>query len=70
MPSSRPSRADLQDRIESAIAILQEAYASAASRDDLAAEVSDALDMLNLEDNRANAPDSTDDDENADHYPG
>jgi hypothetical protein len=59
---SRPSKADLQDRIESAVAILQEAYFSAASRDDLAAAVSDALDMLNLEGNRADTPDNTDDD--------
>jgi hypothetical protein len=60
VPRSRPSKADLQDRIESAIAILQEAYASAASRDDLAAAVSDALDILNLEDNPADARDDTD----------
>ena len=44
------TKTDLQDQIDSAIETLQEAYTPESSREDLAAAVGSALDILNGED--------------------
>jgi hypothetical protein len=53
---------ELQDQIDSAIDTLNDAYTPEASREDLAAAVGEALDILNGED--ADSDDSSDEDEN------
>jgi hypothetical protein len=42
-----PGKAELQDAIDSAIGVLDEAYASEATRKELATAVGQALDILN-----------------------
>ena len=59
------TKADLQDQINSAISTLQDAYTPETSREDLAAAVGEALDILNGEDeddDDANGDDDDDDD--------
>ena len=57
-----PTKADLQDQIDSAVAGLTDAYTPESSREDLAAAVGNALDMLkSLDDD-----DSDDDDDDSD----
>jgi hypothetical protein len=50
MAASGPSKAELQDTIDDAIEALNNAYTPEASREDLAAAVGEALDILNGED--------------------
>ena len=54
------TKADLQDQIDGAIEALEDAYTPEASREDLAAAVGSALDILNGEDED---DDDTDDDD-------
>jgi Mg-chelatase subunit ChlI len=48
--TSGPSRAELQDRVDRAIELLDDAYAVESTREDLADAVGQALDVLNGED--------------------
>jgi len=50
MATSGPSKTELQDTIDSAIATLDEAYAPEATREELATAVGQALDILNGDD--------------------
>jgi hypothetical protein len=59
--SSGPTKDDLQDTIDSAIATLDEAYTPESSREDLAAAIGEALETLRGEDE-----DDTDDDDSDD----
>jgi len=56
------TKADLQDQIDSAIEVLQDAYTPETSREDLAAAVVSALDILNGEDEDDDDANGDDDD--------
>lgn len=58
------TKADLQDRIDEAVGILDDAYEPEASREDLATAIGDALDVLRGEDEEDE--DEDDDDGNGD----
>jgi ribonuclease E len=62
--SSGPSKADLQDQLDQIGDILDDAYDPQSSREDLAAAVGEALDVLNDEEteDESDDPDSDDDD--------
>jgi hypothetical protein len=60
--STGPTKADLQDQIDSAIEALEEAYTPESSREDLAEAVGGALDIL-----RGDDEDDTDEDEDDDN---
>ena len=57
-----PSKSELQERIESAIDLLDDAYAPETTREDLAQAVGQALDVLKGEDEDEDDDDSEDDD--------
>jgi len=63
MAGSGPSKAELQDAIDSAVGVLDEAYAPEATREELATAIGQALDILNGEDEDS-SEDESDDDEN------
>ena len=54
------SKAELQDTIDSAIGVLDEAYAPEATREELATAIGQALDILNGEDDSDESEDETD----------
>jgi hypothetical protein len=60
--NASPSKGDLQDRIDSAIDLLDDAYAPETTREDLAQAVGQALDILKGEDDDEDEDDSEDDD--------
>ena len=60
--STGPTKADLQDQIDSAIETLEDAYTPETTREDLAEAVGSALDILNGEDEEGD--DTEDDDTN------
>ena len=59
-----PTKDDLQDAIDQATQILSDAYAPESSREDLAAAVGDALDILSGDDD--DDPGADDDDNTVD----
>jgi hypothetical protein len=62
--SSGPSKADLQDQLDQLSDILSDAYDPESSREDLAAAVGDALDVLNGDEDEED--EESDDDEEED----
>jgi hypothetical protein len=60
MPAG-PSKTELQDAIDSAVGVLDEAYAPEATREELATAIGQALDILNGEDDSDESEDETDD---------
>ncbi len=60
--NASPSKGDLQERIVSAIDLLDDAYAPETTREDLAQAVGQALDILKGEDDDEDDNDSEDDD--------
>ena len=50
MAANGPTKAELQEQIDSAIETLNEAYTPEATREELATAVGEALDILNGED--------------------
>jgi hypothetical protein len=60
--NANPSKGELQERIDSAIDLLDDAYAPETTREDLAQAVGQALDVLNGEDEDEDEDDSGDDD--------
>jgi hypothetical protein len=68
MAAAGPSKAELQDTIDSAIGVLDEAYAPEATREELATAVGQALDILNGEDDSDSSDEDLDesDEDNAD----
>jgi hypothetical protein len=60
--NASPSKGDLQDRIDSAIDLLDDAYAPETTREDLAQAVGQSLDILKGEDDDEDEDDSEDDD--------
>jgi hypothetical protein len=60
--NANPSKGELQERIDSAIDLLDDAYTPETSREDLAQAVGQALDILNGEDEDEEDDDSGDDD--------
>ena len=60
--SASPSKGDVQERIDSAIDLLDDAYAPETTREDLAQAVGEALDVLKGEDEDEDDDDSGDDD--------
>ena len=65
MAGAGPSKTELQDAIDSAVGVLDEAYAPEATREELATAIGQALDILNGEDDDS-SEDETDDDESGD----
>lgn len=66
MANSTPSKADLQDRIDQATDVLDDAYTPESSREDLAEAVGNALDILRGEDADDDSDDDSDDDDDDD----
>jgi hypothetical protein len=64
MPAG-PSKTELQDVIDSAVGVLDEAYAPEATREELATAIGQALDILNGEDEDS-SEDESDEDESGD----
>jgi hypothetical protein len=60
--NASPSKGELQERIDSAIDLLDDAYAPETTREDLAQAVGQALDVLKGEDDDEDDDDSGDDD--------
>jgi hypothetical protein len=60
--NASPSKGELQERIDSAIDLLDDAYAPETTREDLAQAVGQALDILNGEGDDEDDDDSGDDD--------
>ena len=54
-----PSKTELQDAIDSAVGVLDEAYAPEATREELATAIGQALDILNGEDDSDESEDET-----------
>jgi hypothetical protein len=63
---SMATKTELQETIDSAIETLNEAYTPETTREDLAAAVGEALDILNGEDDSDEDTDETDSDEDED----
>jgi hypothetical protein len=63
MAASGPSKAELQDTIDSAIGVLDEAYAPEATREELAEAVGQALDILNGEEDSDSGDEDPDEDD-------
>lgn len=55
------TKADLQEQIDSAIEVLEDAYTPETNREDLAAAVGSALDILNGEDEEEEIEEEEDD---------
>jgi len=62
MAASGPTKAELQDTIDSAISVLNDAYAPESTREELATAVGQALDILNGEDEDEDDEDEEDED--------
>jgi hypothetical protein len=60
--NANPSKIELQERIDSAIDLLDDAYAPETTREDLAQAVGQALDVLKGDDEDEDDDDSGDDD--------
>lgn len=60
-PGPSPSKTELQGRIDSAIDLLDDAYAPESTREDLAEAVGKALDVLKGEDEDDDAEDNDED---------
>lgn len=60
--NASPSKGELQERIDSAIDLLDDAYTPEINREDLAQAVGQALDVLKGEDEDEDDDDSGDDD--------
>jgi hypothetical protein len=58
MAAAGPSKAELQDTIDSAVSVLSDAYAPESTREELATAVGQALDILNGEDDDSDDDDS------------
>lgn len=54
MADSEPTKADLQDAIDQACSVLEDAYTPEASREELAEAIGEALDVLQGEDEDEN----------------
>ena len=68
-----PTKSELQEQVDSAVAILNEAYTPESTREELAAAVGEALDILNGEDEDSadeDDDDSTDDEDDEDDEEG
>lgn len=63
MAGAGPTKAVLEETIDSAVAVLTEAYTPETTREDLAAAVGEALDILNGEDENEDDADDEDLDE-------
>ena len=61
MAGAGPSKAELQDAIDNAVGVLDEAYAPEATREELATAIGQALDILNGEDDSDSSDEDLDD---------
>ena len=63
---SMATKSELQEQLDKAAEVLNEAYAPETTREDLAAAVGEALDILNGEDDDSDEDDSDEEDEDED----